>query len=298
MKKILARRKFLRINTPASFGILCAVMIILIGSAAYALASGVIAPAVKKAQPAQTVLAEESPAPAAETPTPDGTPDVEAIEGGVVTTTDPETGETVVVTSDAPTAAPESLPLEGVTIAIDAAKSKEGKHQGVASKTYEYLINFAFSQEVQKKLTELGATVVMTRENNDEVVTAEDRVKKVNGADAAILVSIFCNDLTNNTTRGAEAFVASKSSDESRKLAQTVLRAYVKATGMPLRYSEKDSIRKTSDRKVLSDSTMPAMGLVLGQLSNRSDDANLNDTAFVQIAAEGIVNGIREYLGK
>ena len=46
MKKIRRRRKTLRINTPMSFGILCAAMLILVGGGAYALAAGVIAGAV------------------------------------------------------------------------------------------------------------------------------------------------------------------------------------------------------------------------------------------------------------
>ena len=36
MKKIRPRRKFLRINTPMSFGILCALLLILIGGGTYA----------------------------------------------------------------------------------------------------------------------------------------------------------------------------------------------------------------------------------------------------------------------
>ena len=298
MKKIRTRSKFLRINSPVSFGILCALIILLIGGVAYGLAAGVVAPAIKSVQAeAVTPTPEPTDTPAPATATPEPTQDVESIESGVMTTIDPVTGEMVLVDPDA-TATPEPLPLTGVTVAIDAAKSSEGKHKGVASGTYEYKINLAFAQEVEDQLVELGATVVMTRESNNDAPSAEARVKKVNESEAVLLISIFCNDLSNATTRGAEAFVANKSSSESKALAKTILNAYIKSTGMPLRYPENDSVRKTTDRKVLSDTKVPAMGLVIGQLSNRSDDANLNDPVFVKKAAEGIVNGIREYLGK
>ena len=58
------------------------------------------------------------------------------------------------------------------------------------------------------------------------------------------------------------------------------------------------TLRIVTDKTVLTGSKVPAVGLVLGQLSNRTDDANLNDTAFVTKAVQSIAKGIREYLGK
>lgn len=65
---------------------------------------------------------------------------------------------------------------------------------------------------------------------------------------------------------------------------------------MPTRDSD-DTVRTVTNKEVLSGAKIPTMGLVLGQLSNRSDDENLNDAAFIAKAARGIANGIRSYLG-
>ena len=301
MKKIRRRRKTLRINTPMSFGILCAAMLILVGGGAYAFAAGVIAPAVNAAVEAR---ATPEPTPTATPPviTPIPSPSFDPQDANLTTTTDPVTGEivavdpeTLVTETPEPTATP--APLAGRTIVIDAGKSKGGTHRGVSSKTYEYKINFAFAQALQEELAGLGATVVMTRESNDEVVDAGTRVRIANSSNADILISLFCNDLTNSATRGAEAFIAKGASESSKKLATAVLTGYTNATGMPVRETEDGTVRTVTNKEVLSKSKLPAMGLVLGQLSNRSDDANLNDAAFIAKAARGIASGIRSYYG-
>ena len=73
MKKIKPRRRRLRINSPLSFGVLCALILLLIGGAAYGLAAGVISPAVRAYQEAH----------ATPTPSPTSSP--------VVVTPPPET---------------------------------------------------------------------------------------------------------------------------------------------------------------------------------------------------------------
>ena len=190
---------------------------------------------------------------------------------------------------------PETLPLSGKIIAIDAGKSKDGTHKGVASKTYEHKINLIFAKALQEELISRGATVIMTRED-EMAVDSDRRVAIINSSKADVAISIYCNDLTNSKTRGAEVFVGKSSAvkEKSETLAKEVLRAYMKATEMP---SRQDTVRYDTDRAVLKKTEMPIAGLVLGQLSNRSDDANLNDSAFVQKAAKGIADGISSYLG-
>jgi len=300
VKKIRQRRKFLRINTPMSFGILCALLLILVGGTTYAIGAGLVAPTAER-------IAEANATP---TPTPTPTPIVltpdpavqEAIAAGAASTIDPVTGIAVTVSpTPEPTATPEPTPtpqpLAGRTIVIDAGKSKGGEHRGVSSKTYEYKINFWFADALQKELTEQGATVIMTRETETKSVSGQTRVKIINNSKADLVISLFCNDLSNSGVRGAEAFVPEKSShsDADYKLARAVLNGYTSATGMPIRDTSGSTIRTTDSKEVLNGSKKPVMGLVLGQLSNRSDDANLNDKSFMEKAAKGIANGVRSY---
>ena len=79
-----------------SFGILCAAMLILVGGGAYALAAGVIAPAVNAAVEAR---ATPEPTPTATPPviTPIPSPSFDPQDANLTTTTDPVTGEIVAV---------------------------------------------------------------------------------------------------------------------------------------------------------------------------------------------------------
>lgn len=301
MKKIRSRRKFLRINTPMSFGILCAVLLIVLAGAGYALATGVIAPAAERIAainatptPSPTVTPEVVTPGPSPTQTPEPTPEV-------LTTIHPFTGEVMTMTpTPEPTATPEQTPqpLKGKTIAIDAGKSKGSKHRGVSSKTYEYKINFAFADALRKELIAQGAEVIMTRSSESKSVSAETRLRTINNSDADIVISLFCNDHGTSSISGAEAFVPQKSShaEADKKLARAVLNGYTTATGMHIRTEGVDgTLRSVTNKEVLNGSKKPVMGLVLGQLSNRSDDANLNDKDFIAKAARGIASGIRTY---
>ena len=62
MKKIVKRRRTFRINNPLAFGILCAMILILLAGVTYALVAGVISPAI-----VQYRVANATPAP---TPSP------------------------------------------------------------------------------------------------------------------------------------------------------------------------------------------------------------------------------------
>ena len=301
MKKIRPRNRIFRVNTPAAFGILCALLLVLLAGIIYALAVGVIKPAVVRAEAARATEVPEAIVTPAPTEEPEEEIDVENLEGNVATTVDPITGELVTaeVTAEE-TPVPENLPLSGITIAVDAAKSRGGEHKGVSSGTYEYRINLTFAQALQRELESLGAKVVMTRTDNDSVVDSKARISTVNNSDAVLLISLVCNDIDSSKTRGAEAFVAKNndSVEKSKLLAANVLTAYTEGTGMPIRMTTAGTLRIVTDKTVLTGSKVPAVGLVLGQLSNRTDDANLNDTAFVTKAVQSIAKGIREYLGK
>lgn len=296
-----------RINSPVTFGILCALIVALIGGGVYALADNVILPALQQKEEAvveysPTPIIEPTPTPVVVTPKPEVVQ--QAIDDGTFVTMDPQTGAVVTSTPTAtpvptPVPTPTPMPLEGRVIAIDAAKSKGATHKGVSSKTYEYKINLAFAQALQQQLVNMGAKVVMTRETNGKQVGAASRIRTINNAKADLAISILCNDISSRDIRGAEAFVAkdAKNYDQSVKLARAIINGYTTATGMPVRDTSDGSVRIVTGKEVLSGARVPVMGLVLGQLSNKTDDACLNDPAFIQKAARGIANGIKNYLG-
>lgn len=306
MKKIKPRRRRLRINSPVSFGVLCALILLLIGGAAFGLVAGVITPAVQAVREANaTPTPEPTPTPVVVTPPP-ATPTPEPADPSA--TVDPNTTVDPNATVDPnetpnPNAPVDQEPtptgkLAGHVIAIDAAKSKGAKYKGVSTRTPEYKINFAFADAVRELLEAEGATVIMTRTSNSAVVDPSDRIRIVNKSEAELALSIMCNYIDAGGTRGAQMIVPKKNGNRSAcdALASAVLKAYTKATDMPTREAGDGAIRHLNTWPVLNGIDKPVAAIVLGHISNKTDDKNLNNAEFIQRGAQGIVNGIIAYL--
>jgi len=298
MKKIRPRRNTLRINSPATFGVLCALILLLVAGAAFGLAAGVVSPAVEMVQaryatpvPSPTVTpVVVTPVPA--TPTPSIDPSAPADPNVPV---DPN-GSPLPEETPEPTPTPVGK-LDGRVIAIDAAKSKGAKYKGVSTKTPEYKINYAFAVRVKELLEAEGATVIMTRDSESEVVGHPARIKTVNNSEAEICISIMCNYIDAGGTRGAQMIVPKghKKIDSCSSLAKSVLNAYVKATDMPTREVSGTAIRKLGNWETLNGVKCPVTAIILGHISNKTDDKNLNSEDFINSGAKGIVNGVINY---
>src|SRR5690606_9206436 len=104
---------------------------------------------------------------------------------------------------------------------------------------------------------------------------------------ADIFISIHANS-GSATATGTETLYTR---DVSIPLADTVHKYMIEATGL------NDRKVKHQNLKVTRETTMPAILLEAGFLSNPQDDAVLKDPAVQDRIAAGIVAGIKEYLG-
>ena len=171
-------------------------------------------------------------------------------------------------------------------VVIDAGHG--GEDPGAPSVTghWEKSFNLAVARKVYKLLEQDSRiTPYMTR-SGDEYIGLYERAGYANDLGADLFISIHANRYTNSVS-GVETYY---NRAESLKLAEVLHRHLVKATGLPDR-----SVRK-ANFVVIRETTMPAVLLECGYLSNEKD-ANLLFTESVQdrIAAE-IVAGIIEYL--
>lgn len=305
MKKIKPRRRHLRINSPMSFGVLCALILLLVGGAAYGLAAGIIAPAVQAHQATNatiepSIVQPNSPTPGGATLAPGTTPDPNATLAPGATpdpnaTVDPNATPVPLGTA-APTVTPAGR-LAGRVIGIDAAKSRGSKYSGVSTGVAEYRINFAYANAVKTLLEAEGATVVMTRTAEDEIADPSVRIRTANDSSAEIVLSIMCNYIDASQTRGTQMIVPSNHDQRSAcdRLATCVLDSYVAATDMPTREVGGEVVRHLTTWEVLNGIDKPVAAIVLGHLSNSTDDRTLNDPDFLSRAANAIVDGIVEY---
>ncbi len=288
MKKIVKRRRTFRINNPLAFGILCAMILILLAGVTYALVAGVISPAVVNYQIAN---ATPTPSPTVAPVTATPSPTVDPMQPTPTPTLEPGTTPT-------PTPEPPGA-LDGHIIGIDPARGYSSQIQGVSTKVYANRLNFAVATLVKEKLEAKGATVVFTLTDVKDDKTSAERVKIFNDKKVEIVVRIDCNSVKSSDTRGAMAWVPEKHDKKAEcdKLASSVLTAYVDATGLPLRETNGDSIFDKSSETFLNNTDAPVCTLFLGHISNSTDDKKINNTEFQQTMAQGIVNGILKYLG-
>lgn len=160
---------------------------------------------------------------------------------------------------------------------------------GITNK-YEKDFNLSLSLKVEALLqNEPEINVVMTRDV-DEYPTRSERVALANQLQADLFVSIHGNSvLASPQASGTETYYYQRSS--SKDLANVIHKHVVKALGF------KDRGVKEGNLQVIRETTMPAVLLEIGFLSNLAEEKALFTEAVQDKAAQAIVTGIKEYLG-
>ncbi|KMY33725.1 N-acetylmuramoyl-L-alanine amidase [Lysinibacillus xylanilyticus] len=199
-------------------------------------------------------------------------------------------------------------PLGGIKIVIDAG---HGGQDGGASKgeVIEKEITLAIAQHVEKQLKKKGATVVMTRTKDGDVIdehassekygTLRERKKQdiflrkdiVEKEKPDLFITIHANAIPETKWRGAQVFYHKEGHAESEFLAKSI----------------QDSIRtnlKNTDREAMSiqqiyllkKAEVPAALVETGFISNDEERALLTDKKYQEKMGDAIVEGIEEYL--
>lgn len=138
-------------------------------------------------------------------------------------------------------------------------------------------------------LNEPDIDLVMTRDS-DIYPTRSERVQLANELNVDVFVSIHGNSATSSPqASGTETFYYQRSS--SKDLANIIHERLVKALGF------KDRGVKNGSLQVIRETTMPAVLLEIGFLSNAAEEKAMSSEEVQAKAAQAIVDGIKEYLG-
>ena len=121
-------------------------------------------------------------------------------------------------------------------------------------------------------------------------MTLTERCQVANEIGADVFVSIHCNALENNTSYQGLFTFYSTGSTLGQRLAQYVQTAAAASTGTIDR-----GIQNNSDYTVLIKTTMPAILVETGFMSNHTELMNLCDDAYQTRMAQGIAQGIDQY---
>jgi N-acetylmuramoyl-L-alanine amidase len=218
-------------------------------------------------------------------------------------------------------------PLTGVVVAIDPGHNggnatharqtarriwignawKRCNSVGTATRSgfTEHRFNFLVARAVQTRLQALGATVYLTRTTDRGVgpcIDVRGRFGAQKGAD--LMVSIHA-DGARSSYRGffvmRPGLVKGYTDDivtGSARLA-TAMRRGLLAARLPIaNYYARSGIKTRTDLGTLNFSDVPTVMVELGNMKNSGDAARMKSTSGRAQYANGIVAGIRRYLGK
>lgn len=164
-----------------------------------------------------------------------------------------------------------------------------GKDPGARSSMgiIEKDINLEIGLYLKELLLNAGASVLLTREK-DVFISLDERVQMAENKKADLYVSIHANALPRDKNiRGTETYYWTP---QSKGFAKVVQENLVKEIGLP------DRGVKTARFVVIKNTTMPAILVEVGYLTNSEDENLLKDTSFRKKVAEGIFKGIKNYL--
>jgi N-acetylmuramoyl-L-alanine amidase len=170
------------------------------------------------------------------------------------------------------------------TVVIDAG---HGGHDngGQWGRVYEKHLALDTAARLETKLKTLGYQTVMTR-RSDYFISLPQRVSTGNRYRNAIFVSLHYNYTWKQEVSGLETFYYSA---QGKKLAQLVQNGLIRRT-------------RTVDRKakyarfyVIRNSTIPAILVEGGFVSNTAERNRMKSAWFRDLVAQGIVDGIQRY---
>lgn len=164
-----------------------------------------------------------------------------------------------------------------------------GRQSGAVSVTGAYEKDFNLDVGLKvKALLEQYANIqtVITRQDDTEL-SLQQRVDIAKLNQANLFISIHGNKFTTPVPNGIETLYTRK---ESKNLAETLHKHVLPVTGL------KDRGVKVESLHVTRETSMPAVLLELGFLSNPADEALMLTESYQDQCAQAIVDGILDYL--
>ena len=177
-----------------------------------------------------------------------------------------------------------------VTVAIDPGHGGRDPG-GVVGDVLEKDVNL----QIANRLAELvdaqpNLKAVLTR-TSDVTVDNQLRLQLAEGAGAVLYLSVHINSYDDPSVHGAETLVddTRAQDDPSWKLAESVQNALIAATGARDRGVKKQGL-------YLDQTKLPAVSAEVGFLSSTDERAKLLDPAYQDKIAQGLLQGILDYL--
>lgn len=201
---------------------------------------------------------------------------------------------TIITLSIFKVTATNTFPLLGKIIYLDAGHG--GIDNGTTSNNInEKDINLQIVLELKKELEQNGATILLTRKDDNDLSNPnskyrkksdfDNRIKLINNSNADIYISIHQNHFENNKYSGPQVFYVK----DNQKLAQTIQTTLNKAT------NTKRNIKTITNTYMYKRLNKKGVLIECGFLSNTTERQKLTTIEYQKYLSKIITEGIITY---
>jgi len=226
--------------------------------------------------------------------------EVAAAGGGIPKNSESATSVTAVTNLMSPTAKqtePESTSstgaLEGRLVVVDAGHGGFDPGAIGVSGSREDELNLAVAQDLKAALIDMGARVIMTREDEKAVADSKEadmaerrRIIVESGSD--IVVSIHMNNFTKDPNVSGPLVLFMPGSEKGKALAEEIQSSMNTAL-------EADGAARSDNLYVLKSGSQPCVLVECGYLSNENEERSLGQSDYQKKVAKAISNGIQSF---
>ena len=209
-----------------------------------------------------------------------------------------------------------TLPLEGVTICLDAGHgiteahaqerisplSQQTKPAYVSGASGEHQteeqLNLAVAKYTQMELEQLGASVILTRDTHEATVSNIERAEIANDANVDLCIRIHADGSESASPHGVSVLIPAGellSTPEiitpSTQAAEIILQEVVAQTG-----AQNRGLVQREDLTGFNWSQVPCILIEMGFLSNSEEESLLATEEYRQKIAMGIASGVYHWV--
>ncbi|MEW9698914.1 N-acetylmuramoyl-L-alanine amidase [Paenibacillus sp. SI8] len=179
-----------------------------------------------------------------------------------------------------------SIEEHHLRVVIDAGHGDQDPGALSITGKHEKDFTLATAKKVTKLLSQDKRVEVLMTRSDDTFVELDDRVAYANEKQVDLFLSIHGNSAKASVS-GTETYY---NRPESLSFANVIHKYVVPATGFT------DRKVRAADFRVIKKTTMPAVLVEVGYLSNKNDEAAMYNEAFQDKVAASFVTAIKEYL--